>query len=530
MTDAVPKGYLSEERRRSYTILVGILGVCGFVAQFVLPYAFMLALLPAILPFGDDGLRLPEFRSGAVWQDAVWFPEQSLTPPTGRVSPQRLCRVALTPETAIDCPVELEHPGTVLLPDGDRMWLLSQATVVTFDGKDLHTVEVTRRPGSPRSPFLLDGRPGIVVFRPGAWSVLVLEEGEWRERWSVPSGRDDEGEEQLRVVAAGDRAHLFLSTAGTVFHREAGPDGAVPSDDAWASVAHVEGAWSALAVGDRPVVVVFPPDGGAGTILAYRSSEDGAWTSYLRAPSPTFTVSGTALAFPGSTGFLLAWSKPFGGGRLREVRGDALAEAYAFGTSPFPKMFKGMFAGLFGAMVAVCLGVAVVLSVVMPRYRTVRHDAATGSVAYAPVWRRAVAQVVDAAILLGPTVAGYASMFSMFDDPEAFGPGRVFASMGLMLGGFAWAVAGMVAISFVEGRWGITPGKALVGIRTLGTDLEPCGFGRALLRNVLTVVDGFFNFLVGLMLVALTEQWQRLGDLVARTVVVMAPKGGRDGA
>lgn len=82
----------------------------------------------------------------------------------------------------------------------------------------------------------------------------------------------------------------------------------------------------------------------------------------------------------------------------------------------------------------------------------------------------------------------------------------------------------------VEGRWGLPPGKALVGIRTLGTDLQPCGFGRALLRNVLTVVDGFFNFLVGLMLAAPTEQWQRVGDLVARTVVVMAPKGGREGA
>lgn len=530
MTDAAPKGYLSEERRRSYTILVGILGVGGFLAQFVLPYALMLALLPSMLPFGDEGMRLPEFRSGAVWQGAAWFPEQRLAPPTGQASPQRLCRAALAREAALDCPVELEHPGTVLLPDGDRMWLLSEAAVATFDGKNLQPVEVTGRPGSPRSPFLLGGKPGIVVFRPGAWSVLTLEEGTWRERWSVPARGDDEGEEQLRVVAVGDRAHLFLSAAGTVFHREAGPDGEVPADDAWISVAHVEGAWSAVAAGGHPVVVVFPPGSGVGSILAYRPSDDGVWTSFFRTPSPTFTVSGAALASPGSRGFVLAWSKPFGGGRLKEVRDDASSENYTFGRSPFPKFFKGIFAGMFGAMFAVCLGVAVVLSIVMPRYRTVRHDGPTGSVDYAPVWRRAVAQVVDALILCGPIVAGYASMFSMFDDPEAFGAGRVFASMGLILGGFAWALAGMVAISFVEGRWGLTPGKALVGIRTLGTDLQPCGFGRALLRNVLTVVDGFFNFLVGLMLVALTEQWQRVGDLVARTVVVMAPKRGGEGA
>ena len=29
----------------------------GFAAQFVLPYAVMLAMLPAILPFGDEGLQ-----------------------------------------------------------------------------------------------------------------------------------------------------------------------------------------------------------------------------------------------------------------------------------------------------------------------------------------------------------------------------------------------------------------------------------------------------------------------------------------
>jgi hypothetical protein len=33
-------------------------------------------------------------------------------------------------------------------------------------------------------------------------------------------------------------------------------------------------------------------------------------------------------------------------------------------------------------------------------------------------------------------------------------------------------------------------------------------------------VDGFFNFTVGIMVVALNEHWQRVGDMAARTVVV----------
>jgi uncharacterized RDD family membrane protein YckC len=59
-----------------------------------------------------------------------------------------------------------------------------------------------------------------------------------------------------------------------------------------------------------------------------------------------------------------------------------------------------------------------------------------------------------------------------------------------------------------------------MGIRVLGTDLHPCGFGRALVRNLLKFIDGFFNFMVGILLSALSENWQRLGDMAARTVVV----------
>ncbi len=54
----------------------------------------------------------------------------------------------------------------------------------------------------------------------------------------------------------------------------------------------------------------------------------------------------------------------------------------------------------------------------------------------------------------------------------------------------------------------------------MGTDLMPCGFGRAFVRNILKFVDGFFNFMVGVMVAALSHNWQRVGDMAARTVVV----------
>lgn len=42
------------------------------------------------------------------------------------------------------------------------------------------------------------------------------------------------------------------------------------------------------------------------------------------------------------------------------------------------------------------------------------------------------------------------------------------------------------------------------------------------MRNALKFVDGFFNYMVGILIVALTENWQRVGDMAARTVVIQA--------
>ena len=119
-------------------------------------------------------------------------------------------------------------------------------------------------------------------------------------------------------------------------------------------------------------------------------------------------------------------------------------------------------------------------------------------------------------------------MWRMFSDPEEFleqrGFGFMLSFFGLFAAAFVCGLLVLVAYSYFEGRSGKTPGKWLLGIRVLGTDLRPCGFGRALLRNLLTFADGFFGFLVGALLVALTENWQRLGDLAARTIVVVDEK------
>jgi uncharacterized RDD family membrane protein YckC len=173
---------------------------------------------------------------------------------------------------------------------------------------------------------------------------------------------------------------------------------------------------------------------------------------------------------------------------------------------------------------------ALILTIQMRRHRVSDYVLDGSRRRFASLWQRALAQLVDAVPLVAGFMLPMLWMWRMFSSPGEFVEERGFAFMLWFLGLFAAAfVCGflvLVAYSYFEGRFGKTPGKWLLGIRVLGTDLQPCGFGRALLRNLLIFVDGFFSFLVGALLVALTENWQRLGDMAALTIVVVDEKPG----
>jgi uncharacterized RDD family membrane protein YckC len=180
------------------------------------------------------------------------------------------------------------------------------------------------------------------------------------------------------------------------------------------------------------------------------------------------------------------------------------------------------------------LALAFILTAQMRKHRVQVYAARGVQRTFASLWQRAWAQVVDTVVLGLGMLAALAWMWRLFTDPESLleehGPLFPFWLFGLVALGFLWMLLGLVAFSYLEGRFGKTPGKWLLRIRVLGTDLTPCGFWRALVRNLLTFIDGFFNFLVGVLLVALTENWQRLGDLAARTLVAVDAPVDRLGA
>jgi len=84
-------------------------------------------------------------------------------------------------------------------------------------------------------------------------------------------------------------------------------------------------------------------------------------------------------------------------------------------------------------------------------------------------------------------------------------------------------VVGSLKVS-VEGRFGTTPGKWLLGIRTMNSMLRPCGFASALVREVLFwgEILFFITPVPAVISMMLSTDRQRLGDRVTDTIVVNA--------
>lgn len=97
---------------------------------------------------------------------------------------------------------------------------------------------------------------------------------------------------------------------------------------------------------------------------------------------------------------------------------------------------------------------------------------------------------------------------------------------GFYLGDFGFwlsSLLGFAYYAFFEGRLGATIGKMAVGLKVVKTDGNPCDLQSAAIRTVLRIVDALpFAYLIGVISIWVTERNQRLGDLVAQTIVIRA--------
>lgn len=136
---------------------------------------------------------------------------------------------------------------------------------------------------------------------------------------------------------------------------------------------------------------------------------------------------------------------------------------------------------------------------------------------YVGVGRRFVAVVIDGII-------GFVWTYPFLDIDRS--PGYLHAQ--LRGGGFFGVFAiGILYSTVMEALFGATIGKFATGIRVVREDGAKLDVPSALIRNTLRVIDVLpFGYLLGAVLVWTSPKNQRLGDRIAKTVVVDASSVG----
>lgn len=141
------------------------------------------------------------------------------------------------------------------------------------------------------------------------------------------------------------------------------------------------------------------------------------------------------------------------------------------------------------------------------------QPAASLEVPLAETLQRGMAYILDL-ILLAPLFLLIFGLVGLepgdLDDPQL----AVVFGLALLLE-FVYHV-------LMEWRLGWTLGKRILGIRVTELDGSPLTLRGAILRNLLRVLDSQFPFglMLGVILILKTRRRQRLGDLIARTMVL----------
>lgn len=128
----------------------------------------------------------------------------------------------------------------------------------------------------------------------------------------------------------------------------------------------------------------------------------------------------------------------------------------------------------------------------------------------APLGRRVVAALLDLGV--GLVTGWFVAAFTGNLRESGYGLSGALAVLAVAL----WIAYYTVS----EARFGASLGKRLVGIKVVGEDGARLGLMGAVVRNVVRLVDLWFFYLIGFVAAWASPRNQRLGDRLARTLVV----------
>ena len=358
----------------------------------------------------------------------------------------------------------------------------------------------------------------LVRYARGAW---------WRDR-EIPALFDDQTGCLLAV--SGGVCDLYFTRAGepatTYFARV--------DDNDWSDLEQVTAApWDrvlACGIVDGEAVVVVSQ----GDWLAVLLRRDDRWTEWagidnptdggwaMPAPVPVACVAGAAVS--------VAWPDAENSVRagVWHLSGDTAVEPVVI-EALTARSLTPINEKTLQVVPYVMLALTVVYIFMRRRQSITLAADLRADQALASHGRRLTAFLLDA-MIAAPATGSIMSGWLAHVETE----GDFQAAIALHSWEFFWRWLGALAVyiaycTLFEALFGATLGKMITGCRVVSDDGTRCSFGAIVARNGLRCVEFFpphLAFAPILILVFLTRNRQRLGDLVARSVVVETRAGG----
>ena len=144
---------------------------------------------------------------------------------------------------------------------------------------------------------------------------------------------------------------------------------------------------------------------------------------------------------------------------------------------------------------------------------------------YAGAGSRVVAIIIDhiilfiIAVIIAIPLGLSAGVFALLGGQAAFdAAGFAFFGTFTVLSIILW----LIYFSYFESKTGQTPGKSIMGIKVVRMNGKKLTLADAFVRTLLRIIDGIGFYILGLIVIAVSEKKQRIGDMAAQSIVVKA--------
>jgi len=538
-------GYKSEEAKKKFTTRVIILVALFFLFDRGLPEA-----MKPFIGTNISAIRFANTFRGTFQDGNIWYIEESFegNQPDDNVSYLKKLSVKGDNESEGIVKIKLENPW--LLAGKEKIWIISkegwqeysEGSLSKIYGKD-DFVEISK-------PFFYKGSPAVLDRRGGEVFLSSLEDGKWKRDNKVilvdETGKHASRMKKVQAFIYKGNLAVFQEQSDSLYYaicKKSGDDFRISGN--WEKICAVGTNWTALVFKDKPAVVVAQfkesklKDRGIKTgdtlseikqdIMTYFSGQD--ITGFIRNGDKweKFTgfqdkiVASMGVFVDNQSGNLIVFSQLIPPSlHLVMVKDDKIIKDRVFQKT----INLGSIGYLIVAFLIISASIPFIIAYVitkwMENYRITEFSCNVGNAPYASLWKRGIARFIDTLIYFLPMIAGQVYFVNIYKNPlNMLSFDFLFKFLFLFLAWLVWMLFVAVIMCYLEGKYGQTPGKKLLGIRVIGADdMKPCGFLRAVIRYFCVYVDGIFSYMVGITVIAFTFRWQRVGDLAAKTVVV----------